>query len=77
MPLVTARYHPEKGRSVEERLFSGEDNPTPLLQLAAQEMAIRASGVVRVYVDSERDISMMRNILKVGFVCFRFTLIWR
>ncbi|XP_062573122.1 uncharacterized protein LOC134235056 isoform X2 [Saccostrea cucullata] len=68
MPLLTATFRPDPSRSVEERLFTPEDNPSPLLEIISQEMAIRASGVVRVFLDSSKDLSNLRHVLKVLLV---------
>ncbi|XP_061177744.1 uncharacterized protein LOC133186527 [Saccostrea echinata] len=68
MPLLTATFRPDPSRSVEERLFTPEDNPSPLLEIISREMAIRASGVVRVFLDSSKDLSNLRHVLKVLLV---------
>ncbi|XP_045182304.2 uncharacterized protein LOC123541024 [Mercenaria mercenaria] len=40
MPLITATYRVNSENSVEERLFNNEDNPSPLLELVGQELAM-------------------------------------
>lgn len=62
VPLLTATYTRD---NTEELLFSGADNPSPLLEIVEQELAWRAEGKVDVFIDSLRDISALRNILKV------------
>ena len=46
-------------------MFAAFINPTPLLDIAAQELAFRAQGVVIVYIEAERDTYALRNVLKV------------
>ena len=65
VPTVTARYYPNPKKSLERALFSADINPTPLLELVAQEMAFRAKGKVRVYIEAEKDTYALRNVLKV------------
>ena len=65
VPLITSRYFPDPKKSVEERLFTVEDNPSPLMEIVSQEMAIRASGTVRVFLETERDVATLRSLLKV------------
>nr|KAG5704395.1 hypothetical protein BaRGS_031101 [Batillaria attramentaria] len=55
VPTVTARYYPNPKKSLERALFSADINPTPLLELVAQEMAFRAKGVVKVFIEAEKD----------------------
>ncbi|KAK3589129.1 hypothetical protein CHS0354_017095 [Potamilus streckersoni] len=68
MPVISARYRPNTQNSVEKRLFSNENNPSPLLELVHQELAMHASGVVKVYIDNQRDLSILRTVLKVLMV---------
>ena len=62
MPLITATY--QRG-STEELIFGGADNPSPLLEIVEQELAWRAEGKVDVFIDGPRDVSALRNVLKV------------
>lgn len=66
VPTVTRRFFPNPAHSIEKELF-GSINPTPLLELAAQEFAYRASGLVAIYIESERDTYALRNVLQVLF----------
>ena len=75
MPTVTARYYPDPKKSLERALFSADINPTPLLELVAQEMAYRASGKVTVYIEAEKDTYALRNVLKVRTLCLRMKII--
>lgn len=68
VPTVTARYYPDPQKSLERELFSADINPTPLLELVAQEMAFRAKGKVTVYIEAEKDTYALRNVLKVIFL---------
>lgn len=68
VPTVTSRYYPDPKKSLERALFSADINPTPLLELVAQEMAFRAKGKVTVYIEAEKDTYALRNVLKVLFV---------
>jgi hypothetical protein len=69
VPTVTARYYPNPQKSLERQLFAADVNPTPLLEVVAQELAYRAKGKVTVYIEADSDIYSLRNILKVSFVC--------
>ncbi|KAL3857350.1 hypothetical protein ACJMK2_012026 [Sinanodonta woodiana] len=68
MPVISARYKPNAQVSAEQRLFSNENNPSPLLEIVHQELAMHASGVVKVYIDTQRDLSILRAVLKVLMV---------
>ncbi|KAK7087589.1 uncharacterized protein [Littorina saxatilis] len=65
MSTVTARFYPDPKSSVERELFDASINPTPLLDIAAQELAARASGMVTVFIHAERDTYALRNVMKV------------
>lgn len=67
VPTVTARYYPDPKKSLERAMFSADINPTPLLELVAQEMAFRAKGKVTVFIEAEKDTYALRNVLKVLF----------
>ena len=69
MPLITATY---KKDNTDELIFGGADNPTPLLEIVEQELAWRAEGKVDVFIDGLRDISALRNVLKVHILHFKF-----
>ena len=62
MPLITATY---KHENADELLFGGADNPSPLLEIVEQELAWRAEGNVDVYIENAKDISALRNVIKV------------
>lgn len=70
VPLITAKYRVNPENSVEEKLFNNEDNPSPLLELVGQELAMQTSGIVKVYIDTLGDISRIRNVLKVSNTFF-------
>ena len=63
VPLLTATYFRDKTK---ELLFGGSDNPSPLLEIVEQELAWRAEGKVDVFIDGTRDISALRDVLKVS-----------
>lgn len=46
-------------------LYSGDNNPSPLITLIEQEFARQVAGVVKVYIESETDMAAMRDVLKV------------
>jgi hypothetical protein len=52
--------------SIEETVFDGHDNPSPLLEIVEQQIAKQAKGNVTVYIENIRDISALRNVLKVS-----------
>ncbi|XP_046571235.1 uncharacterized protein LOC124279450 isoform X1 [Haliotis rubra] len=68
MPLMTSRYPTEPSGSIEVLMFSSEKNPMPLMELVEQEMAYRAAGRVRIFVDHQEDIKSLKGILKVLMV---------
>ncbi|XP_046575818.1 uncharacterized protein LOC124283831 [Haliotis rubra] len=68
MLLMTSRYPTEPSGSIEVLMFSSEKNPMPLMELVEQEMAYRAAGRVRVFVDHQEDIKSLKGILKVLMV---------
>ena len=59
---MTATYTRD---NTEDLIFGGGDNPSPLLEIVEQELAWRAIGNVDVFIDGLRDISALRNVLKV------------
>ncbi|XP_067685171.1 uncharacterized protein [Haliotis asinina] len=65
MPLMNSKYQPNPQQSREELLYSGDDNPLPLISLVEQEFAKQVSGVVKVYIESEADMASMRDVLKI------------
>lgn len=65
VPTVTARYYPDPSRSLERALFSSDINPTPVLEIISQEVAYAAKGKVKVFIEAEKDIYALRNVLKV------------
>ncbi|XP_041349226.1 uncharacterized protein LOC121368556 [Gigantopelta aegis] len=65
MPLVSSLYRPNITSSQEFMLFSSEQNPVPILELVEQEMAYRASGKVKVFIEEDKDVSSLRHVLKV------------
>ena len=61
-----AKYKPDANSSIEETVFDGHDNPSPLLEIVEQQIAKQAKGNVTVYIENIRDISALRNVLKVS-----------
>lgn len=49
-------------------MFGATENPSPLLQIVEQEIAMNVSGNVSIVIDHYKDISALRSILKVGFL---------
>ncbi|XP_046553264.1 uncharacterized protein LOC124262764 [Haliotis rubra] len=68
MPLMTSRYSTEPSGSIEVLMFSSEKNPMPLMELVEQEMANRAAGRVRIYIDHQEHVKNLKGILKVLMV---------
>ncbi|XP_013386059.1 uncharacterized protein LOC106155672 [Lingula anatina] len=64
---VTATYRPENN-DIEKRLYSGAENPSPIMDLLEQVMAMRASGHVRVYIERDTDLSALHNVIKILLV---------
>lgn len=64
-PVLVAKYKPKPDKSIEELLYSGDANPHPILDIAEQLLAMRASGSVKVYVQKNDDIAALRKVLKV------------
>ncbi|XP_013422213.1 uncharacterized protein LOC106182108 [Lingula anatina] len=64
---VTATFRPYKN-DIEMRLYSGAENPSPIMDLLEQVMAMRASGHVRVYIERNNDLSALHNVIKILLV---------
>ena len=60
-----SKYRLFEDKAQEERLYDGRTNPSPLVDLIEQDMAIRAEGEVKIYIDYERDISALKRVIKV------------
>ena len=65
MNTVTSRFYPVSGSSAEREMFDAVANPTPLLDIAAQELAFLAKGKVTVFIERDDDINALRSVLKV------------
>ncbi|XP_046569945.1 uncharacterized protein LOC124278269 [Haliotis rubra] len=65
MPLLNSKYKPDPKQSREELLYSGDNNPSPLISLIEQEFARQVSGVVKVYIESETDMAALRDVIKI------------
>ncbi|XP_061198096.1 uncharacterized protein LOC133206181 [Saccostrea echinata] len=63
--LLAKTYKPNPNTSIEEEVFGATDNPSPLLQIVEQEIAMNVSGNVSVVIDRYKDISALRSVLKV------------
>jgi hypothetical protein len=63
-PLIMSTYRLFEDKAQEERLYDGRTNPSPLIDLIEQGMAIRAEGDVHVFIDYERDISALKKVIK-------------
>lgn len=59
------KYKPGSSQTNEELVYDPMDNPSPLLNILEQEMAMRVSGNVSVYIENNGDISRLNQILKV------------
>lgn len=62
---LTTKYKPDSSLTNEELVYDPMDNPSPLLNILEQEMAMRVSGNVSVYIENNGDISRLNQILKV------------
>ncbi|KAK3093306.1 hypothetical protein FSP39_013914 [Pinctada imbricata] len=79
--FTNEKYKPDPSKSSEELIFDPGNNPTPLLDLLEQEMAMKASGNVSVYIEKDTDMSSFYHLIKilmvynknVGFVNFYLT----
>ncbi|XP_033731554.1 uncharacterized protein LOC117321197 [Pecten maximus] len=58
-------YQPNSDNDVEEALYGPSDNPLPVLDLLEQEMAMSASGVVKIYLESKDDLNALYPIIKI------------
>lgn len=63
--LLSKTYKPNPNTSIEEEVFGATDNPSPLLQIVEQEIAMNVSGNVSIVIDRYKDISALRSVLKV------------
>ncbi|XP_014775101.2 uncharacterized protein LOC106872581 [Octopus bimaculoides] len=64
-PLLDSKYNVKESETVKELLFGGDDNPSPLMELLEQELAMRASGKVIVFLETDKDVDVLRNVLKI------------
>ncbi|XP_062572080.1 uncharacterized protein LOC134234049 [Saccostrea cucullata] len=65
---LTTKYKPKSSETNEELLYDPADNPCPLLDILEQEMAMRVSGNVSVYIESNGDVSKLNHIFKILMV---------
>lgn len=65
---LTTKYKPDSSQTNEELVYDPMDNPSPLLNILEQEMAMRVSGNVSVYIENNGDISRLNQILKILMV---------
>ncbi|KAK3092278.1 hypothetical protein FSP39_000651, partial [Pinctada imbricata] len=79
--IVNDKYKPDSRNENVEYIFDPGSNPTPLLHILEQEMAMKASGNVTVFIEKDTDISSFEHLIKilmvynknVGFVNFNLT----
>lgn len=64
-PIIMSTYRPDSDRAMEIRLYDANTNPSPIIDLIEQEMAMRAEGEVHVYLEYERDLSSLKKVVKV------------
>ncbi|XP_061188851.1 uncharacterized protein LOC133197027 [Saccostrea echinata] len=62
---LATKYKPDSSKTNEELLYDPVDNPSPLPDILEQEMAMRVSGNVSVYIESSGDISKLNHLLKI------------
>ncbi|XP_069118483.1 uncharacterized protein [Argopecten irradians] len=65
MTTLEETYQLNKDIDVEEPLYGPADNPLPVLDLLEQEMAMAASGIVKIYLGTKDDISALYPIIKI------------
>ncbi|XP_056020825.1 uncharacterized protein LOC125651534 isoform X3 [Ostrea edulis] len=65
---LATKYKPDPGKTNEELVYDPMDNPSPLLDLLEQEMAMRVSGNVSIYIERNGDISKLNHIIKILMV---------
>ncbi|XP_060074378.1 uncharacterized protein LOC132554096, partial [Ylistrum balloti] len=65
---VNEKYRPFDDKSIEEMLFGPSDNPSPVLDMLEQEMAYRVRGHIRVYIETNDDLSALEQVLKIVMV---------
>lgn len=65
MPSVKRLYRPDPTKSVQEMIYSSEENPTPIVQILDEIYAINAKGRVNFFVAGEADIVSMKKALQV------------
>ena len=62
---MTMIYRPVETESVKEELFSIANNPSPVLEILNNMYAMNANGTVRIWVQDERELITMKEVLKV------------
>ncbi|XP_038060132.1 uncharacterized protein LOC119731158 [Patiria miniata] len=68
VPTVEVLYRPDPSRSVKERLYSEENNPSPVYELLQKLYAIHASGVLTVWVKDVAELNILQEPLKVAML---------
>ncbi|GAB1602281.1 uncharacterized protein LOC115224777 [Argonauta hians] len=66
--LLASKYSISGSTTVKELLFDGEYNPSPLTEILEQELAMRASGNVSVFIEADSDVGVLRNVIKILLV---------
>lgn len=67
-PSIKRLYRPDPTKSVEEEIYSSEENPSPLLPLLDELYAIHAKGAVSFWVADEKDMTSMKEPLTVAMM---------
>ena len=64
-PSLDTLYRPDPKRSVQEELYSANDNPMPVIQIIHRMFAMHAKGQVFVWVNDPAEIRELYHPLKV------------
>ena len=59
-------YRPKEDESIQERLYTITNNPSPVMELMHRIYAMSAKGIVKVWVVNEIELITLKDPLKVG-----------
>jgi hypothetical protein len=67
---VKKLYRPDPNKSIQEQLYSPENNPSPLLDLIKRMYAFSATGKAVIWIMNDAEATSMKNVLKVTHLVF-------
>ncbi|XP_064631957.1 uncharacterized protein LOC135490616 [Lineus longissimus] len=65
---VKKLYRPDPTKSIEEQLYSPENNPSPLMDLIKRMYAFNAEGKAVLWINDDTEATSMKNVLRMLMV---------